>query len=97
MNNKSSTLSTQAILQHLHAKGYAVNHDNLPALGEHAATVAWYQHILLAIGVFATFVCFLLLLRYGQRVLLSLPWQCIVTLSVYNRIALHCRQSLSRK
>ncbi len=63
MNNKSSILSVETILQHLEDKGYVVNRDNLPVLSDQStATVAWYQYLLLAIGVFAAFLCFLLLL-----------------------------------
>lgn len=50
------------LLQHLSDNGYAVKRENLPALADGGASVAWYQHILLGVGVFVAFVCFLLLL-----------------------------------
>ncbi len=66
MNNKSPSLpTTETVLQKLRTEGYTVNDDKLP-LSNEKSTVAWYQHILLAIGVFATFVGFFLLLLVSE-------------------------------
>lgn len=68
MNNpieKSHTPTLTTIARQLSNSGYPISdkdlHDKQPTTG-----VAWYQHLLLAVGVFVAFVCFLLLLTVSD-------------------------------
>lgn len=61
IDNMPITPTLATITQQLSDKGYSVNTDVL--LNKHpTSNVAWYQHLLLALGVCAAFVCFILLL-----------------------------------
>ncbi len=53
--------SIKQLLKQLSDQGYAINWQRLASLSM-GPTAAWYQHVLLGIGVVAIFFCFLLLL-----------------------------------
>lgn len=70
-------MRTDNLLKYLSDNGYAVKRENLPALANGGASVAWYQHVLLGVGVFVAFVCFLSLLAVADFFSSENATQCI--------------------